>query len=119
VEIVGVPTVREADGLALSSRNARLSREERQRAPALHQALRAAERAIAAGEKDGRAVERLAAGTVPQDAALRLEYLEVVDPSALQPVQTITGPVLAAAAMWVGNTRLIDNVLCTPPESKS
>ena len=116
VEIVGVPTVREADGLALSSRNARLTREERQRAPVLYQALRVAERAIAAGETDARAVERAATALIPQDAALRLEYLEVVDPAELQPVQTIAGPVLVAAAMWVGSTRLIDNLLCGAPE---
>ena len=116
VEIVGVPTVREADGLALSSRNARLTREERQRAPVLYQALRVAERAIAAGETDARAVERAATALIPQDAALRLEYLEVVDPAELQPVQTIAGPVLVAAAMWVGSTRLIDNLLCVGPE---
>jgi pantoate--beta-alanine ligase len=116
VEIVGVPTVREPDGLALSSRNARLTGEERQRAPVLYQALRAAERAIAAGETDARAVERAAVTAIPQDAALRLEYLEVVDPIELQPVQTIAGPVLVAAAMWVGSTRLIDNLLCGAPE---
>ena len=118
VEIVGVPTVREADGLALSSRNARLTGEERQRAPVLYQALRTAERAIAAGETDARAVERAAVAAIPQDAALRLEYLEVVDPAELQPVQTIAGPVLVAAAMWVGNTRLIDNLLCGAPEKQ-
>jgi pantoate--beta-alanine ligase len=118
VQIIGVPTVREADGLALSSRNARLSREERQRAPALYQALRAAQRAIAEGARDAGAVQRLAAGAIPQDATLRLEYLEVVDPRTLQPVETIARPVLVAAAMWAGSTRLIDNVLCAPPETK-
>jgi pantoate--beta-alanine ligase len=109
VEIVGVPTVRDPDGVALSSRNARLSPEERQLAPVLYQALRRAEQAIAAGETDPRAVERQAAAGIPRDAALRLEYLEVVDPTDLQPAQAIDGPVLVAAALWVGNTRLIDN----------
>ena len=117
VRIVGVPTLREADGLALSSRNARLTTEERKRAPTLYQALRAAERAIASGETDARAVERLATAAIPQDTIVRPEYLEVVDPAELQPVQTITGPALVAAAMWVGNTRLIDNVLCHPEPS--
>jgi pantoate--beta-alanine ligase len=118
VQIVGVATVREADGLALSSRNARLSPEERQRAPVLYQALRAAGQAIAQGHRDAGAVERLAAGAIPQDATLRLEYLEIVDPATLQPVETITRPVLVAAAMWAGSTRLIDNLLCAPPESQ-
>jgi pantoate--beta-alanine ligase len=118
VEIVGVPTVRESDGLALSSRNSRLTAEERRRAPVLYQALRTAERAIAAGELDARAVERTAAATIPQDTALRLEYLEVVDPTDLQPVQTVAGRVLVAAAMWIGSTRLIDNLLCGPPENQ-
>ena len=117
VRIVGVPTMREADGLALSSRNARLTKEERKRAPLLYQALRAADRAIAAGETDARAVERLASAAIPQDAVVRLEYLEVVDPAELQPVQTIAAPVRVAVAMWVGNTRLIDNVLCHPEPS--
>ena len=114
VEIVGVATVREPDGLALSSRNARLSAAERTKSIALYQALREAERAIAAGERDARAVERRATAVIPPDASLRLEYLEVVDPAELQRVDTIAGTVLVAGALWVGNTRLIDNITCDP-----
>ena len=55
------------------------------------------------------------AGTVPRDDRLRLEYLELVDPRTFQPVRQIAGPVVAAGALWVGSTRLIDNVLCIPP----
>jgi pantoate--beta-alanine ligase len=114
IEIVGVPTVREADGLALSSRNTRLSAEERSKAIVLYRALREAERAIAEGERDARVVERRAAAVIPSDASLRLEYLDVVDAVELQRVDTIAGTVLVAGALWVGNTRLIDNVTCTP-----
>jgi len=60
-------------------------------------------------------VKRGAAGTIPADERLRLEYLELVDPRTFQPVQRIAGPVVAAGALWVGSTRLIDNVLCIPP----
>jgi pantoate--beta-alanine ligase len=114
VRIVPVPTVREPDGLARSSRNVRLSPEERAKATTLYQALREAERLIREGERSGRVVEQGAAAVIPPDAALRLEYLEVVDPLELQRVVTITGPVLVAGAMWVGNTRLIDNITCDP-----
>jgi pantoate--beta-alanine ligase len=110
VEVVGVATVREADGLALSSRNVRLSLEERSKATALYRALREAEQSIAGGERDARTVERRAAAVIPSDASLRLEYLEVVEPVELQRVDTIAGPVLVAGALWVGNTRLIDNL---------
>ena len=110
VEIVGVPTVREADGLAMSSRNTRLTPEERTKAIALYRALQEAERAITAGERNARVVEQRAATVIPQDASLRLEYLDVVDPAELQRVGTIAGPVLVAGAMWVGTTRLIDNI---------
>jgi pantoate--beta-alanine ligase len=116
VQIVGVPTVREADGLAMSSRNTRLSPEERSKATVLYRALREAERAIDEGEQDARAVERRAAALVPSDGALRLEYLEVVDPVELQRVDRISGTVLIAGALWVGSTRLIDNVTCHPAE---
>ena len=114
IQIAGVATVREADGLALSSRNARLSPEERSKATALYQALREAEHAIAGGERDARVVERRAAAVIPPDASLRLEYLEVVDPIELQRVVTIAGDVLVAGALWVGSTRLIDNITCGP-----
>jgi len=118
VQIVGVPTVREADGLAMSSRNRRLGSAERELAPALYRALREADRHIAAGNRDVHFVRAKATGEVPQDPSLRLEYLEIVDPQTLQPVDRIAGPVLVAGAMWVGSTRLIDNLLSTPPPEK-
>jgi len=114
IEIVGVETVREDDGLAMSSRNTRLSPAERSQAIVLYRALREAERIIADGERDARVVERRAAAAIPSDASLRLEYLDVVDPVELQPVDTIAGTVLVAGALWVGHTRLIDNVTYTP-----
>jgi pantoate--beta-alanine ligase len=112
VEIVGVPTVREPDGLALSSRNERLDACERALAPVLHQALRAADEAIRGGERSAAAVKSRASAVVPADPKLRLEYLEVVDPGTMQPVDRIDGPVVVAGALWVGGTRLIDNVTC-------
>jgi len=114
IEIVGVETVREDDGLAMSSRNTRLTPEERSKAIVLYRALREAGGIIAEGERDARVVERRAAAVIPSDASLRLEYLDVVDPVELQPVDTITGTVLVAGALWVGHTRLIDNVTYTP-----
>jgi pantoate--beta-alanine ligase len=115
VEIVGVPTVREPDGLALSSRNTQLGPAERQSAIVLFRALQKADRQIAGGDTDPDRVKRLAAAEIPQDnPSLKLEYLEIVDPADLQPVQRITGPVRVAGALWVGSTRLIDNVLSTP-----
>jgi pantoate--beta-alanine ligase len=115
VHIIGVPTVRERDGLALSSRNAQLGPAERQSAIALFRALQAADRHIASGDTDAEHVKRLAAAEIPLDnPSLRLEYLEIVDPERLQPVSVIAGPVRVAGALWVGSTRLIDNVLSAP-----
>ena len=114
IEIVGVPTVREDDGLARSSRNTRLSPDERAKATVLYRALQEAGRTIASGERDARVVEQQAAAVIPPDASLRLEYLEIVDPVELQRVDTIVGTVLVAGALWVGNTRLIDNVTYKP-----
>ncbi len=115
VAIVGVPTVREHDGLALSSRNERLNPAERLLAPALHEALLGAQRAIARGDTAAAAVAAAAAALIPDDERLRLEYLELVDPDEFQPVARVEGPVVAAGALWVGGTRLIDNVRCEPP----
>src|SRR5207237_1559918 len=117
IEIVGVPTVREPDGLALSSRNNQLAPAERQSAVALYHALQAAEQQIAAGETDPDTVTRTARRAIPGgDPSLKLEYLEIVDPDDLQPVARITRPVRVAGALWVGSTRLIDNVLSVPPK---
>jgi len=110
VEIAGVPTVREPDGLALSSRNWHLTAEERALAPRLYQALRAAEQCIAAGETSAEAVKRAAHEVLAAEPGMRVEYLEIADDAEMQPVETITGPVRVAAAVWVGPTRLIDNV---------
>jgi pantoate--beta-alanine ligase len=115
VEIVAVPTVREPDGLALSSRNRHLSAEERAIAPRLYQALRAAERSIATGETDAEAVKRAAFEVLASEARMRVQYLEIADDAEMQPVDRVAGPVRVAAAVWVGGTRLIDNVRCEPP----
>jgi len=114
VTIVGVPTVREADGLAMSSRNVRLTPQERMLAPRLYRALRTADDLIATGACDAGAVKRAAQAVIGSDAHLRLEYLEIVDPQDMQPVEAIAGPVLVAGAVWIGGTRLIDNCHSVP-----
>jgi pantoate--beta-alanine ligase len=114
VEIVGVPIVREPSGLALSSRNRHLSAEERVMAAALYRSLRLAESLIAGGARDAKDVARQALEALAREPRIRVEYLEIVDPEEMQPVRTIAGPVRIAAAVWVGSTRLIDNVLATP-----
>jgi pantoate--beta-alanine ligase len=114
VEVAGVATVREFDGLALSSRNRRLSPEERSLAPRLYQALLEAQRLIASGETDAVRIKERAAAGFEDAPGVRLEYLDFVDPDTLEPVPTIAAPVRAAVAAWVGETRLIDNVLCEP-----
>jgi pantoate--beta-alanine ligase len=116
IEIEAVETVRESDGLALSSRNARLNAEERRLATSLYGALREARRGISEGATRPDAVRTAAAALIPNDQRLRLEYLEIVDPEQMQPVERIEGPVIAAGALWVGSTRLIDNLKCEPPQ---
>lgn len=115
VSVVGMPTVRESDGLALSSRNQRLTRDERRIATTLYRALREAQSAISAGARDSDVIKETAARGIPSDGRLELEYLELVDPEDFQPVAQVTRPVIAAGALWVGSTRLIDNVRCSPP----
>jgi pantoate--beta-alanine ligase len=115
VSVEAVATVRESDGLALSSRNRLLKPEERDLALSLYSALSEARREVSSGNRDVASVKAAAARTVPLDGRLRLEYLEVVDPDSIQPVERIETPVLVAGALWVGSTRLIDNVFCSPP----
>jgi pantoate--beta-alanine ligase len=111
VTSVEVPTVREADGLAMSSRNRHLTADERRLATCLYRSLEEAKRIIAGGERNAATVKQAAAATIPQSAALKLEYLEIVDPATMQPVDEVVAPVRIAGALWMGKTRLIDNVL--------
>lgn len=111
ITIVEVPTVREADGLAVSSRNRHLSADQRRLASCLYSTLSEARRAIAGGERSADVIKRAASAQIPPSEILKLEYFEVVDPITMQPVERIELPVRIAAALWVGSTRLIDNVL--------
>jgi pantoate--beta-alanine ligase len=110
VQIEVCPTVREPDGLAMSSRNVRLSGTERARATALHRALVAVADSVAAGEVDVTAV-RASAIAVLAAAAIEPEYFELVTADTLAPLRRIEGEVLALVAARVGATRLIDNVI--------
>jgi pantoate--beta-alanine ligase len=109
--------VREPDGLALSSRNKRLSAAERPLATALYRALKQIREAVAAGILDSAELSRRGSEQIPLDDRLKLEYLEIVEPIDFQPVSHVQGPVVAAGALWVGTTRLIDNMRCVPGES--
>ncbi len=113
VEIVAVPTVREPDGLALSSRNARLSAEEREAATVLYRGLEAARQAWARGLRDADQLKQIAREIFATRSEVRIEYLEVVD-AEMQPVAMVSGPALLAVAAWVGTTRLIDNMPLEP-----
>jgi pantoate--beta-alanine ligase len=113
VRIEVCPTIREPDGLAMSSRNVHLSPEDRRRAPALHQALEAIAETIEAGERDP-AVAIARGRTELDGAGVEPEYLELVDPGSLEPAIRIDGAVLALVAARVGGTRLIDNQLIQP-----
>ena len=110
VTIVGVPIVREADGLALSSRNKYLSPEERKAAPLLNRALQEAASRIRAGERDVPQIRQGALEVMAVSPLIRVEYFEIVDLDELQPQEVIRGPVRIAAAIWIGSTRLIDNM---------
>jgi pantoate--beta-alanine ligase len=110
VQVVPCPTVREADGLAMSSRNARLTVEERAQAPVLYQALVRARELVQNGERDVAAIEG-AVRAVLADAPLgRIDYVEIVSKASLSPVAFLEGECLVAVAVWFGDTRLIDNV---------
>jgi pantoate--beta-alanine ligase len=107
IEIVGLPTVREPDGLAMSSRNAYLSQAERTRALSLSRALFAARDRAAAGERDAHALVEGARAALDVD---RLDYLELCDAVTLAPLVQIDRPTVLLVAAFVGRTRLIDNV---------
>jgi pantoate--beta-alanine ligase len=110
VRVIPVPIFREADGLALSSRNVYLAPEERTVAPVLHRALQAAQKMIEAGERNPAAVKDAATKILASEKQVKPEYFEIVDTVEVQPVSKISGEVRIAGAIWLGKTRLIDNV---------
>jgi len=117
VEIVVCPIVREADGLAMSSRNAYLDGEQRKRALVLHRSLVRVQQLVDAGERD---VGRLmAAGReeFARENSVRLDYFEIVDAETLDGLESVSGGALVAVAAFVGNTRLIDNVFLRVPRA--
>jgi pantoate--beta-alanine ligase len=114
IEIVAVPTVREPDGVALSSRNARLSEAERAAAACLPHALYAARDAFAAGERSAERLRAAAAAVVTAEPRARLEYVEIADADTLSTLMTVDRPALVALAVWFGDVRLIDNLLLVP-----
>jgi pantoate--beta-alanine ligase len=111
LEIVIGPTQREADGLALSSRNKYLNAAERQAAPVLHRALRAAQAAFAAGERSGGRLRALMQVEIEAEPLARLQYVSCADPLTLQELDIITNGALLSMAVFVGKTRLIDNLV--------
>jgi pantoate--beta-alanine ligase len=115
VEIVGMPIVREPDGLAMSSRNAYLSPDERLRALSLSRALVSARGAFEGGERDAARLVDSARNTLHMTPGVRLDYLEVRDAETLQPIDgRIARPIVMAVAAFVGTTRLIDNQVLAP-----
>jgi pantoate--beta-alanine ligase len=114
IEIVGAPIVREADGLAMSSRNAYLSGPERQAALCLSKALQAATEQVERGGTDTLRILGAARRVITDEPLARLDYAALVDPDTLQEVSRLDGPALLALAVFVGKTRLIDNRILTP-----
>jgi len=115
VEVVVAPTVREADGLAMSSRNAYLHGPDRQAAAVLQAALRAAAAALVAGERRGQVLEGIVAAHVASEPAARLQYAAAVHPDTLEPLETVGDRVVLAVAAFVGGVRLIDNLVVEVP----
>ncbi len=113
VKVVRCPTVREPDGLAMSSRNVRLSSEERRAALCLHEALGHFEEEVAGGERDAHKLMEAMAEIIIAEPLAALDYAAIIDPDTLEDVQELKGPVAAAIAAWIGETRLIDNAIVT------
>ena len=111
LELIVAPIVREADGLALSSRNVYLTAEQRQQALVLHRALLQVEGAAKSGESCSEKLRSTGLAAIASEPAAKLDYFEIIDPDTLEPVENITRGALVAVAASFGNTRLIDNLL--------
>ncbi len=111
LQMVICPIVREADGLAMSSRNNYLTPEERQAAPILFQALSAAQTAFLDGKRDGKILRKIMNDVVSKEARARIDYVSAADPITLRELNQINNGVLLSMAIFFGQTRLIDNIL--------
>jgi pantoate--beta-alanine ligase len=114
VEIVACPIVRESDGLAMSSRNAYLNREERGRALVLQRSLQQVQQEFQAGQRIAAQLISAAKKVFAREPQVVLDYFEIVDPGTLDPVERISQKTLIAVAAYVGSTRLIDNIVLNP-----
>jgi pantoate--beta-alanine ligase len=113
------PTVRERDGLAMSSRNIHLSADERRIAPLLSQALRAGRQMIEGGMSDVVAIERIMRQTIELAQTIHIEYLAICDPDSLEPLSVVTDRAVLLGAVRIGSVRLIDNLLVNMPGRKN
>lgn len=111
LEIVGCPIIREEDGLAKSSRNTYLSPEERKAAVILHKGLTRGEEMVRAGEKNAEAVKKAIRDIIESEPLAKIDYVEIVDFDSIQEKEEIEGSILAAVAVYIGKTRLIDNFI--------
>jgi len=112
VQVVACPTVREPDGLAMSSRNSYLSTAQRRQAVCLHQALQAAHELFQAGERTPTRFIEIMTDRIIREPDAVPDYISLVDPDSLEPLQEVNDRALAALAVRIGKTRLIDNMLC-------
>ncbi len=111
IEIVGCPIIREEDGLAKSSRNTYLNKEEREAALVLNQSLTEGKALMDAGETDAGKIRQAIVEKLESEPLAKIDYVEVVDWNTLEPVENAEGPVLVAIAVYIGKTRLIDNFI--------
>jgi len=111
VQIVVCPIVREADGLAMSSRNAYLNADQRRQALVLNRSLQRVKEAAEAGEADARKLIEIGSKVIQSESGAKLDYFAIVHPDTLEPVSHVFPSTLVAVAAWVGTTRLIDNLL--------
>lgn len=111
IEIVGCPIVREKDGLAMSSRNTYLSKEEREAALILHKSLMLGKKMMEQGEQDASKIKAAIVQNIETEPLARIDYVEIVDAETLENVSVIKGSVLTAMAVYIGRTRLIDNYI--------
>jgi len=114
IEVIGHPTVREADGLAMSSRNAYLTPEQRQKAIRLSRSLKMAQTLVEEGEKTGEVILKKVREVLAEGDEVRIDYVQLCDPETLREAARIDGPTLLALAVHVGVARLIDNCVLNP-----